>query len=108
MPILLIAEIAIQGAIWLTAAYIDAVDRPLVLDPTLIWQVFTRRDAVRALAALSEDDRHRMFVEGFRQMAPYKGSEAMLNKLIEQNATAVTNAFRIQWELSCRKLIPNG
>jgi len=108
MPIMLIAEIAIQGAIWMTAASIDAVDRPLVLDPTRIWPVFARRDAVRALAALSEEDRHRMFVEGFRQMAPYIGSEATLNTLLEQRPAAVTNAFRIQWELSCRKLIPNG
>jgi hypothetical protein len=108
MPIMLIADIAIEGAIGLTAASIDAVDRPLVLDPARTWQIFTRKDAMRELAALSEENRHRMFVAGFRQMAPYEGSEAMLNIMLERHATAVTNAFRIQWELRCRKLIPNG
>jgi hypothetical protein len=108
MPIMLIAYIAIEGAIWLTAASIDAVDQPPVLDPARTWQIFTRKDAMRELAALPEEDRHRVFVAGFRRMAPYEGSEAMLNRLLEQHATAVTNAFRIQWELSCRKLIPNS
>jgi hypothetical protein len=53
MPIMTIAQIAIEGAIWLTAAAIDAVDRPLLLDPARTWQVFTRKDAMRELAALA-------------------------------------------------------
>jgi hypothetical protein len=108
MPIMLIADIAIEGAIWLTAASIDAVDKPLVLDPTRTWQVFTRKDAVRALAALSEENRHRMFVAGFRKMAPYKGSEATLNKMLEEDAEALHEAFRTRWERHCNQLIPNG
>ena len=108
MPIMLIAYIAIEGAIWLTAASIDAVDQPLVLDPARTWQVFTRKDAVRELAALSEDNRHRMFVAGFRKMAPYEGSATTLNKMLEEDAAAVGEAFRVQWQRRCKQLIPDG
>lgn len=108
MPIMTIAQIAIEGAIWLTAAAIDAVDRPLLLDRARTWQVFTRKDAMRELAALAEDDRHRMFVAGFWRMAPYAGSDAMLNNLLEANAAELNEAFRIQWQRRREELIPNG
>lgn len=110
MSIKLVAEIAIEGAIWLSAAAIDAVDvnTPLLLDPARTWQVFTRKDAVRQLATLPEADRHRMFVAGFIRMAPYVGAEEMFRRLLEENAAAVDETFRIQWGRRCKQLIPYG
>jgi hypothetical protein len=79
-----------------------------VLDPARTWQAFTRKDAVRQLAALSEEDRHRMFVVGFVRMAPYVGSEEMFRRMLHQDAAAVDEAFRIQWKRRCKRLIPHG
>ena len=63
----LIADIAIQGGIWLAAAMIDAIDAnaPLVLTSARAAEAFRRTDAMLELAALTEEDRHRMFVVGF-------------------------------------------
>jgi hypothetical protein len=49
-----------------------------------------------------------MFVAGFQRMAPYAGSDAMLNNLLEANAAELNEAFRIQWQRRCEELIPNG
>ena len=108
MPIKLVAEIAIEGGIWLSAAAIDAVDTPLVLDPARTWQTFTRKDAVRELATLSEADRHRMFVAGFIRIAPYVGVEEMFRAMLQEDAAAVDEAFRVEWERRCKELIPHG
>lgn len=107
-PIMLIANIAIEGAIMLTAAYLDAINPPLQVDPARPWQIFVRKDAMRSLAALVEEDRHRVFVAGYHFMAPDRASALVLDNLIEEDAGAVDDAWRAQWQLRCRHSIPNG
>jgi len=69
---------------------------PLPLDPARTWQVFTRKDAVRELAAFPKKTVHRMFVAGFAKIAPYEGSETTLNKKLEGDEKVVSESFRIQ------------
>lgn len=108
---LLIADIAIQGGIWLTAAMIDAIDAntPLVLTSARAAEAFRRTDAIQELAALSEENRHRMFVVGFRRIKPDAGQFGVVfEKMLEQDSAVVDDALRIQWCKRCSLLTPDG
>ncbi|MCK1744780.1 hypothetical protein IVA80_29160 [Bradyrhizobium sp. 139] len=107
----LIADIAIEGGIWLTAAMIDATDAnsPLVLSSARAAEAFARSDAIRELATLSEENRHRMFIAGFRRIKPHPGQlGTIFEKMLEKDSTVVDEVFRIQWLKRCDVLTPNG
>lgn len=103
----IIADTAIEGAIVLTAAYLDATN-PHDLEPARPWQTFVRKDVMRALAALTEEDRRVVFVAGFHYMAPNREAASVLDNLINADAAAVDATFRVQWQLRCKHSIPNG
>jgi hypothetical protein len=96
----------------LTAAMIDAIDAnsPLVLTSVRAAEAFNRADAILELDMLSEVDRHRMFVAGFRRIKPDPGQlGATFEQMLEQDRTVVDDALRIQWrKRSNDVLTPNG
>ncbi|WP_299813959.1 hypothetical protein [Tardiphaga sp.] len=65
-------------------------------------------DCVHLRVCLSEADRHRMFVAGFIRIAPYVGVEEMFRAMLQEDAAAVDEAFRVEWERRCKELIPHG
>jgi hypothetical protein len=71
MPIEKFAEIAIDGAIWLTGEYLSQgrqINPTFFLNPTYIHKPRHREVAIAALDRANQRLRHRIFVEGFRKL----------------------------------------
>jgi hypothetical protein len=71
MPIEKFAEIAIDGAIWLTGEYLSQarkINSRFFLNPAYIHKPRHREVAIGALDRANQHLRHRIFVEGFRKL----------------------------------------
>ena len=71
MPIEKFAEVAIDGAIWLTGEYLwqgRRIDGTVIADPAYVHKPRHREVAIAALDRANQHLRHRIFVEGFRKL----------------------------------------
>lgn len=100
MPIEKFAEIAIDGAIWLTGEYLSRgrkINSTVFLNPAYIHKPRHRGVAIAALDRTNQDLRHRIFVEGFRKL-PDSGAHGTFEYLLTTHWEMLEEAFRMEWE----------
>jgi hypothetical protein len=100
MPIEKFAEIAIDGAIWLTGEYLSQgrqINPTFFLNPAYIHKPRHREVAIAALDRANQHLRHRIFVEGFRKL-PESGTHGTFEDLLMTHEEMLEVAFRTEWE----------
>jgi hypothetical protein len=100
MPIEKFAEIAIDGAIWLTGEYLSQgrqINSTFFLNPAYIHKPRHREVAIAALDRANQNLRHRIFVEGFRKL-PESGTHGTFEDLLTTPGQMLEEAFRTEWE----------
>jgi hypothetical protein len=100
MPIEKFAEIAIDGAIWLTGEYLSQarkINSRFFLNPAYIHKPRHREVAIGALDRANQHLRHRIFVEGFRKL-PESGTHGTFEDLLTTHGEMLDEAFRTEWE----------
>jgi hypothetical protein len=100
MPIEKFAEIAIDGAIWLTGEYLSQarkINSRSFLNPAYIHKPRHREVAIGALDRANQHLRHRIFVEGFRKL-PESGTHGTFESLLTMHWEMLEEAFRTEWE----------
>jgi hypothetical protein len=91
------ADIAIDAALWLDRESLDAIANKTKFDPNPenCFKVLGRRPAVRSLRDLTEDQRHDMFIEGFRNLRT--GAEGTFEALLADHRELLFDGFRQRW-----------
>jgi hypothetical protein len=91
------ADIAIDAAIWLVRESLEAVANKTAFDPDPenCFRVLGRPPAVRELRDLTEDQRHDMFIEGFRRIP--NGAQNAFELLLSNHKEMLWEAFRARW-----------
>jgi hypothetical protein len=100
MPIEKFAEIAIDGAIWLTGEYLSQgrqINPTFFLNAAYIHKPRHREVAIAALDRANQHLRHRIFVEGFRKL-PESGTHGTFEDLLMTHEEMLEVAFRMEWE----------
>jgi hypothetical protein len=100
MPMEKFAEIAIDGAIWLTGEYLSQgrqINSTFFLNPAYIHKPRHREVAIAALDCANQHLRHRVFVEGFRKL-PESGTHGTFEGLLTTHGEVLEVAFRTEWE----------
>lgn len=100
MPIAKFAEIAIDGAIWLTGEYLSQgrqINSTLLLNHAYIHKPRHAEVAIAALNRANQNLRHRIFVEGFRKL-PESGTHGTFESLLTMHWEMLEEAFRTEWE----------
>jgi hypothetical protein len=97
MPVENFADIAIDAALWLVLESQEAIANKTAFDPDPenCFKVFGRLPAVRVLRDLSEDQRHDMFIEGFRRI-PH-GAQQAFELLLSHHTEMLWEGFRTRW-----------
>ncbi len=101
------AEIAIDGAIWLTGELLALKGLQHELfdpNPSYLYRPRHREDAMLALELVAEDLRHDVFIEGFRRQ-PDNGAKGTFERLLTTHRAMLEEAFRSQWECRLDKMI---
>src|SRR5260370_37499627 len=97
MPIEKFAEVAIDGAIWLTGEYLwqgRRIDGTVTADPAYVHKPRHRGDAIAALDRANQHLRHRIFVEVFRMLSD-SGAHRSFDNLLEKHWLMLEAAFRM-------------
>lgn len=91
------ADIAVDAAIWLVRESLDAIANKTAFDPDPdnCFRVLGRRPAVRELRDLTVDQRHDMFIEGFRRIP--NGAQDAFELLLSHHKDMLWEAFRARW-----------
>jgi hypothetical protein len=97
MPIEPFADIAIDAALWLVREAMDAIANQTAFDPDPenCFKVLGRLPAIRQLRDLTEEQRHDLFVEGFRRI--HAGAEATFELLLANHKELLWEGFRNRW-----------
>lgn len=99
MPIEKVAEVAIDGAIWLTGEYLwqgRRIDGTVIADPAYVHKPRHREVAIAALDRANQNLRHRIFVEGFRKL-PESGTHRTFESLLTTHWEMLEEVFRMEW-----------
>lgn len=107
MPLEKHAEIAIDGAVWLTGellAFQGLQHELFDPNPSYLYRPRHLEDAIIALESAAEDLRHRVFIEGFRRQ-PDNGAKGTFERLLTTHRGMLDEAFRSQWERRLNKMI---
>jgi hypothetical protein len=93
------ADMAVTAALWLVRESLDAIANKTAFDPdpNNRFRVLGRPPAVRVLRDLTEDQRHDMFVEGFRNLGNIGGMENAFELLLSRHNEMLWEAFRMRW-----------
>ncbi|MEW6639399.1 MAG: hypothetical protein AB1586_02770 [Pseudomonadota bacterium] len=93
------ADTAIDAAIWLVRESLDAIANKTAFDPDPenCFKVLGGPPAVRELRDLTEDQRHDMFIEGFRRI-PH-GAHQAFELLLSHHKEMLWEAFRARWSV---------
>lgn len=99
IPFATFADLAVEAGLWLVLESIDAIANKTDFDPdpTNYLKLFGRLPAIRQLRELTEDQRHDVFVEGFRR-AP-NGMQAVFELLLANRKELLWEAFRKRWNV---------
>jgi hypothetical protein len=100
MPIENFAEIAIDGAVWLTGEYLSQgrqISGTFIPDPAYIHKPRHREVAIAALDRADQHLRHQTFVEGFRKL-PENGAHGTFEGLLTTHWEMLEEAFRKGWQ----------
>lgn len=92
----------VTAALWLVRESLDAIANKTAFDPdpNNRYRVFGRPPAVRVLRDLTEDQRHDMFVEGFRNLGNIGnigGIENAFELLLSHHKEMLWEALRMRW-----------
>lgn len=93
------ADFAIESALWLVRESMDAIANQTDFDPDQenCFRVLGRLPAIRELQDLTEEQRHDMFVEGFRHMP--NGANETFELLLAEHKPLLWQAFRQRWNV---------
>ena len=93
------AEFAIESALWLVRESMDAIANKTDFDPDPenCFRVLGRLPAIRQLEELTEEQRHDMFVEGFRRIP--NGAQETFELLLSHHKEMLWEGFRQRWSL---------
>lgn len=93
------AEFAIESALWLVRESMDAIANKTDFDPDpeTCFRVLGRLPAIRQLEELTEEQRHDMFVEGFRRIP--NGAQETFELLLSRHKEMLWEGFRQRWSL---------
>ena len=93
------AEFAIEAALWLVRESMDAIANKTDFDPDPedCFRVLGRLPAIRELNELTEEQRHDMFVEGFRRIP--NGAQETFELLLATNRELLWEGFRQRWNV---------
>lgn len=93
------AEFAVEAALWLTRESMDAIANKTDFDPDPenCFRVLGRLPAIRELEDLTEEQRHEMFVEGFRHIP--NGAQETFELLLSKHKALLWEAFRHYWNV---------
>ncbi|KQT25086.1 hypothetical protein ASG57_21625 [Bradyrhizobium sp. Leaf396] len=93
------AEFAIEAALWLVRESMDAIAKKTDFDPdpANCFRVLGRLPAIRELKDLTEEQRHDLFVEGFRRV--HNGAQEAFELLLTQSKELLWEAFRKRWNV---------
>lgn len=93
------ADMAVTAALWLVRESLDAIANKTAFDPdpNNLYRMFGRPPAVRVLRDLTEDQRHDMFVEGFRNLGNIGGMENAFELSLSRYKEMMWEAFRTRW-----------
>lgn len=93
------AEFAVEAALWLVRESMDAVANKTDFDPDPknCFRVLGRLPAIRELRDLTEEQRHDMFVEGFRHIP--NGAEEAFELLLAEHKPLLWEGFRQRWNV---------
>lgn len=91
------ADFAVEVAIWLVRESMDAITNEIDFDPDPenCFRVPDRLPAIRELEEPTHDQRHDMFVRGFRRIP--KGAQASVELLLTKHTTLLCEGFRQRW-----------
>lgn len=98
------AEFAIEAALWLVRESIDAIANKTEFDPNPenCFKVLGRLPAIRQLEDLTEEQRHDMFVEGFRHIP--NGAQETFELLLTHHKALLWESFRQRWSLVANEI----
>jgi hypothetical protein len=98
------AEFAVEAALWLVRESMDAIANKTDFDPDPenCFRVLGRLPAIRQLAELTEEQRHDMFVEGFRRIP--NGAQETLELLLTRHKAMLWESFRQRWSLVANEI----
>jgi hypothetical protein len=93
------AGFAIEAALWLVRESIDAIanETDFDPDPETCFRVLGRLPAIRQLRELTEDQRHDIFVEGFRRIL--NGAQHTFELLLANHKDLLWEGFRKHWKV---------
>ena len=93
------AEFAIEAALWLVRESMDAIANKTDFDPDQedCFRVLGRLPAIRELNELTEEQRHDMFVEGFRHIT--NGAQEAFELLLTDHKALLWEGFRQRWNV---------
>jgi hypothetical protein len=93
------AEFAIEAALWLVRESMDAIANKTDFDPDPedCFRVLGRLPAIRELNELTEEQRHDMFVEGFRHIP--NGAQEAFELLLTDHKALLWEGFRQRWNV---------
>ncbi|WP_061022070.1 hypothetical protein [Bradyrhizobium sp. CCH5-F6] len=93
------ANFAVEAALGLVLASIDAIANKtdFAPDPESCFRVLGRLPAIRQLRELTEEQRHDMFVEGFRRIP--NGAQETFELLLATNRELLWEGFRQRWNV---------
>ena len=98
------AEFGIEAALWLVRESIDAIANKTKFDPNPenCFKVLGRLPAIRQLEDLTEEQRHDMFVEGFRHIP--NGAQETFELLLTNHKGLLWEGFRQRWNVVAREV----
>ncbi|MGY3602771.1 MULTISPECIES: hypothetical protein [unclassified Bradyrhizobium] len=93
------ADFAVEAALGLVLASIDAIANQTDFDPDpeSCFRVLGRLPAIRQLRELTEDQRHDMFVEGFRRIP--NGAQDTFEILLTSHKELLWEGLRKRWNV---------
>lgn len=93
------AEFAVESALWLVRESMDAIANKTDFDPDPenCFRVLGRLPAIRELKGLTEEQRHDMFVEGFRHIP--NGAQEAFELLLASHKALLWEGFRQYWNV---------
>lgn len=99
------AEFAVEAALWLTRESMDAIKNKTDFDPDPenCFRVLGRLPAIRQLRDLTENQRHDMFIEGFRRIP--NGAQEVFELLLTNHKELLWEGFRQRWN-AVAKAVP--
>ncbi|MGY4329444.1 hypothetical protein ACVWWG_003861 [Bradyrhizobium sp. LB7.2] len=98
------AEFAVEAALWLVRESMNAIANKTDFDPDpdKCFRVLRRLPAIRELCDLTEEQRHDMFVEGFRHIP--NGAQDTFELLLVKHKALLWEGFRQRWNVVAKEV----